>query len=132
MGGPGLTSSDQVAAMSKRRPPTTTRARPGQFDLIPNPLAGRGGSSVSVDFPDPSRLPPLNRPRQSGWAAMNTTPMKTKSAPSIMSVMFASGRRELLSYRECYRFNLFLDFWSSNTSGFLADWFGTRPSTPRY
>jgi len=49
---------------SKKAAPSTTSASPGQFDLIPKPLAGLSGSSVSR--PERSRFLPLNRPRQIG------------------------------------------------------------------
>src|SRR5258707_35963 len=51
---------------SKNAAPSATSASPGQFDLIPKPLAGLSGSSASLGRPEGSRLPPLSRPRQIG------------------------------------------------------------------
>src|ERR1700730_5463519 len=48
-----------AAAASRRAEPSTSIARPGQFDLIPKPLAGLSGSRVSLGRPERSRLLPL-------------------------------------------------------------------------
>lgn len=61
--------SSQIAAAalaSKKATPSATIASPGQFDLIPKPLAGRSGSRVSLGRLGRSRLLPLSRPRQIG------------------------------------------------------------------
>ena len=57
-------STQMAAAASKKAPPSATSKSPGQFDLMPKPLPGPSGSSVSR--PERSRFVPLIRPRQIG------------------------------------------------------------------
>jgi hypothetical protein len=71
------------APTSKRMPPSTINTRPGQFSFSPNPAPGLRGSRVSRGTAeDPRRLASLSRPRQMGWATMNSSPPRTNSAPS--------------------------------------------------
>src|SRR5215204_4706849 len=69
---------------SSRMAPAATMAKPGQFALNPKPRAGRDGSRL----PSAGAAALLSRPRHIGWAAMNSTPAITRSAPSqIISML---------------------------------------------
>ena len=90
------------AHASKRMPPSMISTRPGQFAFSPNPAPGLRGSRVigSVGFiaasrgtaEDFRRLASLSRPRQMGSASMNSSPLRTHSAPSQMTSILASAR----------------------------------------
>jgi hypothetical protein len=90
-----------TAAASKRTTPNATKASPGQFDFIPKPLPGLRGSKVSLAGGERSRLP-LNWPLQSGWAAKNSTPRITSSAPIHMRTTVTSSRASSSSWH-CFR-----------------------------
>jgi hypothetical protein len=84
--------SQKAAPASRRTVPRAKRARPGQLDFMPKPLAGLAGSRVALCSVERSRLTPLSRPRHSGWAAVSSTPPRTKKAPIHISTMLASAR----------------------------------------
>jgi hypothetical protein len=85
-----LRPDQMTAAASIKTAPSATSASPGQFDLIPKPVAGLLGSNVSIDFFARRKLP-LSWPRRSGWIVKNSTPPKISSAPIHMRSMATSS-----------------------------------------
>jgi hypothetical protein len=75
---------------SRRPPPSTMSARPGQFSLKLNPAPGLAGSSVGFGVAAGVRLTALSRPRQMGCVARKSRPARTNDAPSKMIVIRAS------------------------------------------
>lgn len=76
-----------IAPANMRIAPSAISARPGRFAPKLNPALGRVGSRVPPAAADDRDRLPLSRPRQMGWAAMDSRPPTNRSAPSQMTSM---------------------------------------------